>query len=227
MKITNILTPLYENYSDLQKVFDEVKRERSEDMMIGYKISNNAITLFSASGNKHPVDAYKSLVQRNLIKPPHNDTGYWINIIRSKKHQGLNEFLKFLIDRYSDIHKKHAAKHAADSFETIYKNQTVNVMRPLTWEAARKLGRGTHWCTSGSTDEHFKEYTSDGELFYVFATVNGQVEKYAIQVGMFGGEDSTSVWTAGNDEISYDEFTEILEQWGIDVEEFWDKIWNA
>lgn len=233
MKINTLIQPLElqqemvtENYTDLQTVYNEAVNNPGSDFRASALINNMKMTLWYSADKQGPVDAYKSLVQSNKISGPEKDAGFWIRIIRKDGINGAVEFVKFLVGCYEREHKKKHAKTAQDQFDVVYKAGTVKVYEPKTYEAARKLGRGTHWCTSGSTSEHFDSYKSDGELYYVFIESN-PLQKYAIQISdALGGEEGTAVWTAGNDEIPIEDFNEVLRAAGVDVDDFWDSLWS-
>ena len=62
-------------------------------------------------------------------------------------------------------------KIAKNGAKIIYDDGETKVLQIKNWEAARKYGKGTRWCTSSSFDDkYFKHYTEKDwqQLWYVF-----------------------------------------------------------
>ena len=52
-------------------------------------------------------------------------------------------------------------------------NPEYRVFYPLTWEASRKLGGSTKWCTASSTRSYFEDYFTKGGVFIFVNKVDG------------------------------------------------------
>ena len=59
-------------------------------------------------------------------------------------------------------------KMSSNDFTTIYKDEQIKIIVPLTHKGACYYGRGTKWCTSArSTIQHFNDYTRFGILYHI------------------------------------------------------------
>lgn len=54
----------------------------------------------------------------------------------------------------------------------------VSIYIPRTYEASRRLGGDTQWCTASSREYYFKDHSSQGPLFVIF--LNGGKEKFQV-----------------------------------------------
>lgn len=221
------LVQLFENFTDLQQAYNNVMQSQSNDFRASAAVPWKRMTLFSHS-ELDPVPTYQQLVKQNAIESPFNDTGYWIKKFKEKQHSGIVEFINMMVDVYDKRKERNDQKNRETKFNVVLKRGPVTVYEPLTYEAARKLGRGTHWCTSGSTSEFFDSYTSDGELYYVFVDVDGSTEKFALQISdsLEVEGEGTTVWDAQNEEIDREEFNDVLSRVGVNSDRFWDVVWG-
>ena len=49
----------------------------------------------------------------------------------------------------------------------VYDDGRFFVVNPLTHGSSCYYGKGTKWCTTTDSDNHFKRYNEDGKLFYI------------------------------------------------------------
>ena len=97
--------------------------------------------------------------ERNLIED--ND------ISKIKKFKKVSELVELAEIK---ITEKEMEKQIIKLFE----NDTWLVLKPLTYEASKKYGANTKWCTSSeSTSTHFNSYTENGILIYSINKKNG------------------------------------------------------
>jgi len=70
---------------------------------------------------------------------------------------------------------KHMDKELAKQVNLVYEDDTWLLIRPLTWEASKKYGAGTKWCTA-SKENHFQyfSYSERGILVYVINKCTGR-----------------------------------------------------
>lgn len=54
---------------------------------------------------------------------------------------------------------------AKKGLEKVYEDDEWVVYIPHTYEAARRIGEGTHWCTASGNDAYYNRYTSAGPLY--------------------------------------------------------------
>ena len=81
----------------------------------------------------------------------------------------------------------------------IYENNEWILLKPLSWESAKKYGYGTRWCTSSRDDyNQFYRYSNLGVLIYCINKLNGK------KVAVFNDlneKDDISFWNAEDKRI--------------------------
>ena len=88
------------------------------------------------------------------------------------------------ISRYNSFEELHNAKSIADmaaqekelekQIKVVHSDDTWLVLRPLTYEASKKYGSNTKWCTTQENNsEYYTKYTKKGVLIYVINKENG------------------------------------------------------
>jgi len=101
------------------------------------------------------------------------------------------EDLESVISSAKEIKSKSEKEYDAKVF---YENNDYKVIVPLTHEASRHYGTGTHWCTATSNPQNFINYTEviknlsaekdtcdTGTLYYIIPKDNNLKKKYAIR----------------------------------------------
>jgi hypothetical protein len=69
------------------------------------------------------------------------------------------------IEKYDSRNRR--SVQIADDTNLVYDDGRFVVVNPLTHDASCLYGKGTKWCTTASTPDHFKKYNEDGKLFYI------------------------------------------------------------
>jgi hypothetical protein len=88
------------------------------------------------------------------------------------------------VTRYNSFEELHNAKNIADmaaqekelekQIKVVHSDDTWFVLRPLTYEASKKYGSNTKWCTTQENNsEYYTKYTKKGVLIYVINKENG------------------------------------------------------
>ena len=118
------------------------------------------------------IDLFKELTKRNKIQGAEKDISYWIR-------NGWESFKAF-VDSKRDTKSKREVNtiNKKDSI-VVYKDDTKQVVIPLTKEASIQYGKNTKWCTSAiESKNYFINYFHINKitLFYVLFS-NG--DKYA------------------------------------------------
>jgi len=81
----------------------------------------------------------------------------------------LNGVLDFYIKEKTEKKNK---KDKAHEYDIILNDNNYMIAVPLTYDASKKLGFGTKWCTAmKEQDGHFKSHTRSGILYYIIDKV--------------------------------------------------------
>jgi len=84
------------------------------------------------------------------------------------KKETLDSFLKEYKKLKTEREKSRELEIKKTQVTRIYEDETILVLRPLTYEASCIYGASTKWCTvSKQSMEHFLNYTSTGGLYYI------------------------------------------------------------
>lgn len=107
------------------------------------------------------IKLHKKLKQAKVVKPIMNYTSW----------EEFEQDLENVLNKQNYKSNSELDKIAKDGAKIIYDDGETKVLHIKNWEAARKYGKGTRWCTSSSfTDKYFKHYTEQDwqQLWYVF-----------------------------------------------------------
>jgi len=87
------------------------------------------------------------------------------------KYKNMNEITNQLsIARTKDLLNK-----SRKEISVVYEDDTVMMLKPLSFEASLKYGAGTKWCTAMKSDpEYFYRYSKNGILIYLINKVTGR-----------------------------------------------------
>lgn len=97
--------------------------------------------------------------------------------------------------------KEKVADVKENDVEWIIKTPHYKALIPKTEEASNIYGAGTKWCTASTNmKNYFKEYTAQGDLVIIIATIDGEQRKFQFHYkkGEFANERDQE---ATNDEI--------------------------
>jgi hypothetical protein len=105
------------------------------------------------------INKFKELNERNLIEQ--NDVTKYKSFYELENQVSLSE-LK-LVDK--EIEKQ---------VIKIYEDETWLILKPLSWEASKKYGTNSKWCTtSEGNPDYFLRYASNGVLIYILDKKTG------------------------------------------------------
>ena len=80
------------------------------------------------------------------------------------QYKNLGQLLGVLSD-YENRQRRTVKK--VDGGNVVYDDGRFFVVNPLTHDSSCYYGKGTKWCTTTDSDNHFKRYNEDGKLFYI------------------------------------------------------------
>lgn len=182
-------------FVDLHKKLDILKQEKSTQITLGYhylktdlyKVTQS-LTLYDALKRKNKLPP----ILKVGIKP---STGTQIDyhmavlgtdqdqdrVVKEKDSKNIMNFpsfgylIDFLDDEITDetIASLEDESKLAKQIEVVYPLDEKGFWCgiPLTYEASRKLGRNTHWCTAADSEDgrtQFTNHSKDGPLYVLF-----------------------------------------------------------
>jgi len=69
---------------------------------------------------------------------------------------------------------KNLSKEMENEVIKVYEDDTFLLVKPLSWEASKKYGANTRWCTASRSDyDQFKRYSERGLLMYILNKETG------------------------------------------------------
>lgn len=148
---------------------------------------------------------------RHSFKPPKNDYYYWIK---------LNDWDTFTKEVQEYNKKIESEKKAKDGAKLIYSDKDWKVYEITNYEAAKKYGKGTKWCISGSKrwgdgvngEQYYNEYTKKGIKFYFF--INSDGHKYALS--LYPNNEDFEVFNDTDNSIAYIPDAPVIEEIPVD-----------
>jgi hypothetical protein len=114
------------------------------------------------------------------------------------QYQSLEELLKALNDYQNKPRREYKQIEGGN---IVFENNRFLIVNPLTHQTSCYYGKGTKWCTAGSSDQKFNEYNSDGKLFYILdkALPTSDVNYKVALLQKFDGD--SSFWNAKDDKM--------------------------
>ena len=113
------------------------------------------------------------------------------NINKSQITTPINEIgslsdLITIISNYTDDFKAtRQLSKGEQALEKVYEDGEWVVYIPHTYEASRKIGGDTNWCTASSDDRYFNMYTKDGPLYVNIRKSDGAKFQFHFPTGQF------------------------------------------
>ena len=77
----------------------------------------------------------------------------------------LSDLITIISDYTDDFKATRQLSKGEQALEKVYEDAEWVVYIPHTYEASRKIGGDTNWCTASSDDRYFNMYTKDGPLY--------------------------------------------------------------
>jgi len=124
---------------------------------------------------KKMIDAYRSLVDRNQVQGQERNIDYW-------RKQGWDKFVPF-VQAQSQVRSKTQIKQARG-----IKTQQITLRDDATWlivvpvdkDTSCFHGRGTDWCTSKVSQQHFEQYFYKNGVTLIYCINKQSGGKWAI-----------------------------------------------
>jgi hypothetical protein len=80
-----------------------------------------------------------------------------------------------IINQLSIAKTKDLLNKSRKEISVVYEDDTVMMLKPLSFEASLKYGAGTKWCTAMKNEpEYFYRYSKNGILIYLINKVSGR-----------------------------------------------------
>ena len=79
--------------------------------------------------------------------------------------KSLSDLITIISNYTDDFKATRQLSKGEQALEKVYEDADWVVYIPHTYEASRKIGGDTNWCTASSDDRYFNMYTKDGPLY--------------------------------------------------------------
>ena len=198
---------------------DQILLETAYLSIIEEGIFDDAKRVWGASSDpkivNNYIDVYKNLKNKQQLKGQEADISPWLK-------RPFEQFKSFINQKQTVSKQKEDVKFSTKDATKVFENDTVLVLIPNTWEASKKYGANTKWCTaSKETDEHFEEYTKEENIALYYILPKNGLSKVAVSVYPDG---KTEVFNELDKQIS---LGPILKQYNIPKEIFKNEFsWN-
>ena len=120
---------------------------------------------------------------QNVLPADKRDISQW------NDESSIENLQRYLDEVQGRQDEKDVHTTASKNKDVIYHDESVTILIPNTWEASKKYGANTQWCTTASDSDHYyNKYMREGWLYYaLFSDPNAAFPKLAINVGTRGG----------------------------------------
>ena len=118
---------------------------------IGNQYANGNLKVGDIPELKKALNTYN--INKSQITTPINEIG------------SLSDLITLISDYTDDFKATRQLSKGEQELEKVYEDNDWIVYIPHTYEASRKIGGDTHWCTASSDDRYFNMYTKDGPLY--------------------------------------------------------------
>lgn len=202
-----------DNFVEAQNQIDPSINNKYLDWMVKEYISGNSEdSIINVVGLWHKnLDKIDNELFSNRY-PEFSDNVDVIKMMKNPKDINSYKNLEYLKVIASDASKKISKKEEEDLIKAetrlVYQNNNYQIRVPLTYLASCKYGAGTAWCTRlPDTDKYFKDYTTDGILFYVIdRKMANQVEHPLFKVAVLMKKETgeCTIWNARDKNVGTD-----------------------
>ena len=118
---------------------------------IGNQYVNGKLKVGDIPELKKALNTYN--INKSQITTPINNIG------------SLSDLITIISDYTDDFKATRQLSKGEQALEKVYEDADWVVYIPHTYEASRKIGGDTSWCTASSDDRYFNMYTKDGPLY--------------------------------------------------------------
>ena len=118
---------------------------------IGNQYVNGKLKVGDIPELKKALNTYN--INKSQITTPINEIG------------SLSDLITIISNYTDDFKATRQLSKGEQTLEKVYEDADWVVYIPHTYEASRKIGGDTSWCTASSDDRYFNMYTKDGPLY--------------------------------------------------------------
>ena len=118
---------------------------------IGNQYVNGKLKVGDIPELKKALNTYN--INKSQITTPINNIG------------SLSDLITIISDYTDDFKATRQLSKGEQALEKVYEDAEWVVYIPHTYEASRKIGGDTNWCTASSDDRYFNMYTKEGPLY--------------------------------------------------------------
>lgn len=119
-----------------------------------------------------------------------------VDVNQINRREDINNFITLaMLKKVKNDYSKQVVK--------VFEDDKWLLIRPLTWEASKKYGSSTRWCTTSSSNpDHFFRYTERGVVLYCINLKTGYKVAYFKDVTYTGkGAPEMSFWNDNDDRV--------------------------
>ena len=99
--------------------------------------------------------------------------------------KSLSDLITIISNYTDDFKATRQLSKGEQTLEKVYEDADWVVYIPHTYEASRKIGGDTNWCTASSDDRYFNMYTKDGPLYVNIRKSDGAKFQFHFPTGQF------------------------------------------
>ena len=120
-------------------------------------------------------------INKSQITTPINEIG------------SLSDLITIISDYTDDFKATRQLSKGEQALEKVYEDAEWIVYIPHTYEASRKIGGDTSWCTASSDSSYFNMYTKDGPLYVNIRKSDGSKYQFHFDSRQFMNADDEKV----------------------------------
>lgn len=160
---------------------------------------------------KKAIAQYRDLVNRNQVQGNERNIDWW-------GKQGWQRFQKFVDAKAQQPSQSQQRRRTSQGkSHTIDETAEWLVVVPLDKDASCFHGKGTDWCTTKPTANHFEEYFRDGNVTLIYFLQKQTGRKWAIAVNSYGEAEYFDQQDRPLEQEDFDRQTKINSQKYIDM----------
>lgn len=99
--------------------------------------------------------------------------------------KSLSDLIAIISNYTDDFKATRQLSKGEQALEKVYEDADWVVYIPHTYEASRKIGGDTNWCTASSDSSYFNMYTKDGPLYVNIRKSDGAKFQFHFPTGQF------------------------------------------
>ena len=138
---------------------------------IGNQYVNGKLKVGDIPELKKALNTYN--INKSQITTPINNIG------------SLSDLITIISNYTDDFKATRQLSKGEQALEKVYEDGEWVVYVPHTYEASRKIGGDTSWCTASSDDRYFNMYTKEGPLYVNIRKSDGAKFQFHFPTGQF------------------------------------------